>query len=102
MSKVNLSDITKGQKAEEVSAILKFMAHPMRLKLLCALVEGERSVLELAEICDAHQVAISQALAKMKQDSIVECRREAQFMFYRISDPRITELVGAMSRIFCE
>jgi len=102
MNKVSLSNMVKGDRAEEVSALLKFLSHPMRLRLLCALGEGEKSVLELAEICGAHQVAVSQALAKMKQDSIVECRREAQFAFYRIADSRVMDLMNAMSRIFCD
>ena len=95
------SDLLKDEKVEEVSHLLKLMAHPMRLKLLCHLIEGEKSVLEIAELCDAPQVATSQALAKLKADHLVECRKEGQFVYYRIADERIGQMMTAMRKIFC-
>lgn len=56
---------------------------------------------ELEKSCDASQSAVSQFLNRMKSEGLVSSRREGSFVFYRISDPRIQQLVRAMHKIFC-
>ncbi len=68
-------------KAEEVAALLSSMANAKRLLVLCQLVEGERSVGDLAEVVGLSQSALSQHLAKMRLQGLVETRREAQTVY---------------------
>ncbi len=90
------------QKADEVSDLLKLLAHPLRMRLLCQLAQGESSVGELIESCQAPQPTISQVLAKMKSEGLVTARREGRFIYYQIEDPRIGKLMRSLKRIFCD
>ena len=76
------------RKAGEAAGLLKLLANENRLLILCRLVvAGEMSVGDLAEAVDLSQSALSQHLAKMRDDGLVATRREAQTVFYRIADP---------------
>lgn len=88
-------------QASEASRVLKQLSHPDRLQVLCALSGGERTVNDLIEACGASQSWISQCLARMRTEGLLTSRREGSFVFYRISDPRVHALMGAMARIFC-
>lgn len=88
-------------QAQEVSHLLKALAHPDRLLLLCHLASGERSVAELSEFCETDQPITSQALARLKRDRWVACRRDGQQVFYRIQDPRIGKLLKTLKEVFC-
>ena len=70
--------------------------------ILCKLVEwGEANVSTLAEAVGLSQSALSQHLAKMRDEGIVGFRRESQTLWYRIADPRIEQLFGALHDLFC-
>ena len=89
--------------ATEVAAILRALANERRLMILCKLVErGEDNVNSLAETVGLSQSALSQHLAKMREEGLVTYRRESQTLWYRIADPRIEQLFSTLHRLFCE
>lgn len=90
------------EKAGEVAGILRALANEHRLLILCKLVEwGEGNVTMLAEAVGLSQSALSQHLAKMRDENIVTFRRESQTVWYRIADPRIEELFATLHGLFC-
>lgn len=88
------------KNCEETAPILKHLAHPQRLFILCLLSEGEKTVADLSKHCDLSQSLLSQFLSKMRSEGLVEYRREGKFSVYRIRDPRIAKLISAMHKIF--
>jgi ArsR family transcriptional regulator, virulence genes transcriptional regulator len=89
-------------KAGEVAGILRALANERRLMILCKLVEwGEANVSSLAEAVGLSQSALSQHLAKMRDEGIVTFRRESQTLWYRIADPRIETLFATLHNLFC-
>lgn len=88
-------------QATRVSAAMKQLAHPVRLKILCSLVDGEKTVSEIVEYCGASQSWVSQFLGRMKLGGIVEARKDGIYARYRISDQNLKELMKAVHRIYC-
>jgi ArsR family transcriptional regulator, virulence genes transcriptional regulator len=87
----------------EVADILRALANERRLLILCKLVEwGEANVNSLAEAVGLSQSALSQHLAKMRNEGLVTFRRESQTVWYRISDPRVEQLFATLHRLFCQ
>jgi DNA-binding transcriptional ArsR family regulator len=89
-------------KCVEVSSIMKAIAHPQRLMLMCHLSEGEKNVSELLELCDISQSQLSQFLNRMQREKLLKVRRERNFSYYSIADKNITKLIQAMQKIFCK
>ena len=88
--------------ATEVTSILRALANERRLMILCKLVEwGEANVGTLAETVGLSPSALSQHLAKMREEGIVATRRESQTIWYRIADPRTETLLGHLQQLFC-
>lgn len=88
-------------QAEEVSALLKTLAHPARLILVCTLVEGEHSVGELERKLDLHQPHLSQHLTVLREARIVSTRREGKQIFYSLTEEKAARLIEALYAIFC-
>ncbi len=88
-------------QCESVASLLKAIAHPQRLKILCSLSEGERTVSQLEDYCGASQSSVSQYLGKMKSEGLLASRREAQQVFYKIESQELLKLMKSMQRIFC-
>ena len=89
------------ERAEAASSFMKSLANPNRLMIACALVEGERSVGDLETELGLRQPSLSQQLAELRESGVVEARREAKQVFYRISDQRAVALLATLHRIFC-
>lgn len=88
--------------ATEVANTLRVLANERRLMILCKLVEwGEANVTTLAEAVGLSQSALSQHLAKMRDEGIVTFRRESQTIWYRIADPRIEQLFATLHALYC-
>lgn len=85
----------------EASALMKALAHEGRLMILCHLSGGERTVSELEALLGQRQAAVSQQLARLRAEGLVDCRREGKTRLYSVSDPRAAEVVGLMYRLFC-
>ena len=102
MASGTLDTKTFEKQAVEVANILRALANERRLMILCQLVEcGESNVGALAEAVGLSQSALSQHLTKMRNESVVACRRDGQTMMYRIADPRIEQLMTELHRLFC-
>lgn len=90
------------KNATEVANVLRALANERRLMILCKLVEwGEANVNSLAEAVGLSQSALSQHLARMREEGIVTFRRESQTLWYRIADPRIEQLFATLHGLFC-
>ena len=90
------------QQAGEAVALLKAMGNQCRLLVLCHLsASGELSVGELADRVDLSQSALSQHLAKLREEGLVATRKEAQTVFYRLCDPRAEQILALLHDLFC-
>jgi ArsR family transcriptional regulator len=88
--------------APGVAKTLQMLGNERRLIILCRLSSaGEMTVGGLADAVGLSQSALSQHLAKMRDDGIVSFRREGQTLWYRIADPRIEQLMTALHGLFC-
>lgn len=85
-------------RSEEVAGLLKQMANKSRLLILCRLSSGKASVSELCAVAGLSQSAISQHLAKMRQDGLVKGEKDGLQMNYSITDPRCLDL---LSHLIC-
>lgn len=89
--------------AAEVAGMLRTLANERRLVILCKLVEwGEANVNSLAETVSLSQSALSQHLAKMREEGLVTYRRESQTLWYRIADSRIEDLLATLQKLYCK
>lgn len=84
-------------RAEEVAGLLKQMANKRRLLILCRLSAGKASVTELCEVVGLSQSAISQHLAKMRQDGLVQGEKDGLQIYYSITDQRCLDLLHHLS-----
>lgn len=90
------------EKAAEVAGVLRMLANEKRLLILCHLAkEGEISVTPLAGMVGLSQSALSQHLARLREDGLVATRREAQVLYYRVVDGRVGRLLEALYAIYC-
>ena len=89
--------------ARLVADVLRAIANERRLMILCKLVEwGEANVTSLGEAVGLSQSALSQHLAKMRDEGIVTTRRESQTIWYRVADPRIERLFATLYELYCK
>ena len=88
--------------AGEAADFLKKFAHPSRLMIVCALVDGERAVRDLEDTLGIRQPGLSQQIAELRKAGLIVGRKESKNMFYRLADGRVTEFIGLMYRMFCE
>ena len=97
------SDIERLQEsAGQAAALLQAVGNPNRLLVLCLLIaQGEMSVGALNEAVDLSPSALSQHLARMREEGLVTYRREAQSLYYRIDNPNVAKLIATLKDIFC-
>lgn len=88
-------------QAQLAAGFLKALAHEGRLLILCSLVGGEKSVTELEQLLGARQAAVSQQLARLRLEGLVNCRREGKAIYYSLGDPRAARLIEVMHELFC-
>ncbi|GAB5605260.1 ArsR/SmtB family transcription factor [Sideroxyarcus sp. TK5] len=93
--------IDKDEDILQASLAMKAIAHPLRLKVLCVLSDGELSVQEIVDNVGTSQSNISQHLAILRDKGVLATRKDANRVFYRIGDPRTVKLVGMMRDVFC-
>lgn len=86
---------------EQATELLKSLASRNRLLLLCHLVEGERSVGELARLIDVRETAVSQQLALLRKDGLVRTRRDGQTIYYSLASPRAAKVIETLHGIYC-
>jgi len=88
-------------RALRAAGMLKAMANPVRLMVLCQLAEGEKSVGELEKVADVSQSALSQHLALLRERGLVSNRREGQSIFYSLNGPEAPALLAALYEVYC-
>ena len=88
--------------AAEAAMFLKGLANPQRLMILCQLAEGEKSVTELIDATGIAQTSMSQHLNKLKDENIVNFRREHRTLFYRLEHPAALKIMAVMYDEFCK
>ena len=86
---------------EVAAGLLKALSNEKRLTIICALYKGEKSVGELEEIVGLSQSALSQHLARLRRDGLVDTRREAQTIYYYMQDAATQSLLKCLSEIYC-
>ena len=87
--------------ATAASDLLKALASPNRLKILCHLVDGEKSVGQIASAIGIRETTVSQHLALLRKDRLVGCRRAGQTIFYRMESPVATRILDILYENFC-
>ena len=88
--------------ARRASTLLKAMSNQHRLMILCQLVPGEKCVSELERIVGLSQSALSQHLARLRRDSLVTTRREAQTIFYSLAGEEASAVIETLYGLYCE
>ena len=86
---------------DNVAALLKTMAHPIRMKILCLLQDKEMTVGELREHVKTTNANVSQHLTILRNKDIISFRKDANFIFNKISDERMLRLITTMKELFC-
>ena len=87
--------------ARKASDFLKAISHETRLLILCLLIDGEKTVNELEQILQLRQAAVSQQLARLRADDLVEARRNGKSVHYSLARPDVVEVISALYRTFC-
>ena len=87
--------------AGEASDLLKALSNPHRLLILCQLEGGERQVSQLQAGSDLSQSALSQHLARLREDGLIAARREGVAVFYSIANPAALKVIGVLAEIYC-
>ena len=93
--------IGKGENIREASAAMQAMGHPLRLKILCLVGNQELSVLEIVDAVGTSQSNISQHLRVLRNHGVLQSRREANKVFYRIADTRVLRMISLTRQVFC-
>ncbi|WIO75232.1 metalloregulator ArsR/SmtB family transcription factor [Porticoccaceae bacterium LTM1] len=96
---MTLSDME--QKVDQASAVMKLLANPGRLKILCLLCESPRSVGELVDTVGLSQSALSQHLTKMRQEGLVSPTRQGLEQIYKIDNPVVLKLLKVLYEHYC-
>ncbi len=91
----------ENEEINAMSKLLKSMSHPIRLKILCLLQDKELSVGDIREEVKTTNANVSQHLNILRSQGIIDYRKDANFIYNRIHDPRIIELMAKMRTLFC-
>lgn len=89
------------RSAAAAAAYLKTLAHEGRLMILCHLGSGEKSVGELEDLLAIRQAAVSQMLARLRDEGLVSTRRDGKTIYYSLADESTYEVIGLLYRLFC-
>ena len=89
------------EHVEKIAAMLKTMSHPIRLKILCLLQDKEMTVGDLRAEVKTTNANVSQHLTILRNQGIISFRKDANFIFNQIKDPRILQLIQTMRTLFC-
>ena len=87
--------------SSDAGRLLRALANPHRMMILCSLADGEKSVGELSARIDLAQSAFSQHLARLRAEGIVSTRREARRVYYSLRDERVLRLIRVLHDLYC-
>jgi DNA-binding transcriptional ArsR family regulator len=88
--------------ARDASDFLKAIAHEGRLMILCQLIDGAKTVTELAQAVNMRQPSVSQQLSRLREEKLVENRRNGKNVYYLIAHPEVRSIVATLYRAFCQ
>lgn len=88
--------------ADQVCALMRVLANPDRLMLLCQLTEGERRVGELEQLLGITQPTLSQQLTVLREQGLVQTRREGKSIYYSLADARVLAVLQSLHQQFCK
>jgi DNA-binding transcriptional ArsR family regulator len=88
--------------ARQASELLKALSHEVRLLILCFLIEGEKSVGEIEKLLDLRQPAVSQQLARLRADGLVETRRNGKSIYYSLARSEVRDVIAVLHDAFCK
>ena len=90
------------ERAAVATGLLKALANEKRLMILCKLLEeGEMSVMSLCDNVGLSQSALSQHLAKMREEKIIDFRRDGQTIYYHVSSRDVKRILKTLKSIYC-
>lgn len=87
--------------ADQASSLMRVLSNPDRLLLLCQIAQGERCVGELEELLDIRQPTLSQQLAVLREEALVETRREGKQIYYRIASEKALAIMNVLYQLYC-
>jgi DNA-binding transcriptional ArsR family regulator len=90
------------QQVKHGSHLIKAMANQHRLLILCYIKQREYSVSELEQLTNLSQSTLSQHLARLRKDGLVETRRSAQIIYYHLPNNQTKKLVDYMLEVLLE
>ena len=93
--------IVKQEHIDTAARALKAISHPLRLKILCVVGDAEVCVQDIVEAVGTSQSNISQHLAILRDKGVLQTRKDANRVFYRVVDQRTLQLIGLMREVFC-
>src|SRR5690242_7228723 len=99
---MSASVIEKQEHIDQAARAMKAIAHPLRLKILCVLGNREVSVQDIVDRVGTSQSNISQHLAILRDKGVLCTRKDANRVYYRVSDARTLSLLGMMREVFCD
>lgn len=91
----------ENEQIEDISNLLKSISHPIRLKILCLLQDNELTVGEIRNEVKTSHANVSQHLSILRNQGIIDFRKDSNFIYNRITDERVTELIKSMRELFC-
>ena len=95
-------DITELEpKIANAAKLMEMLSQPVRLRLLCILLEGEQSVLSLAASAKLSQPAMSHHLKKLRDAELVETRREGQTIYHSLKGTEVAQVLELLHRLYC-
>ena len=89
-------------KIQEDAKLMEMLSQPSRLRILCILLDGEQSVLRLAENAQLSQPAMSHHLKKLRDAKLVTTRRDGQTIFYALSGNEVSEVLKVLHKLYCD
>jgi len=101
MTKTTMDPQRLRAAADDAVALLKLLGNPERLLLLCELSRHEMCVSDLEQELEIRQPTLSQQLAVLRNQGVVETRREGKNIYYSVSDPRLLQVLKLLYRLYC-
>lgn len=90
------------QSAQQVSDLMKMLSSVNRLLILCQLTQGERSVGDLCQLVDMKPAAMSQQLALLRREGLLQSERVGQSIFYSIADDKVLKTITFLHDTYCD
>jgi ArsR family transcriptional regulator len=89
------------EQIENLANLLKSISHPIRLKILCLLQDRELTVGDIRNEVKTSHANVSQHLNILRNQGIIDFRKDSNFIYNRIADNRVTELIKSMRDLYC-